>query len=550
MTEFDHNELGEWLTAYLDNELEPDQRTVVEKVLAESQEARNLLEELQGVANTVATLPRHPAPDVMIDDIRLQLERQDLLGEEGVPLGTTPERTGWSAFSRWSLAAALGFVAVGGMWAIVASMDQSSTPVVAVNKPIESEADAMNLAESRQGSAESTAATANRRWITGDDARLVSVLNFEQKLEAGLASETLQTHAFKNERMRLSLQARNATDQASFSREILSQLPQMGFAALATDEITETKGKQQAVGRVFLAGKKGRNYSEDGTQQFLVRIPAAEVPALYEKLQGLAPSEDQIAFQMESRTFSGRSRVAPTIQNVFGPEDVVAQPGKAEQTATKGKTDPATNRYGIFERVVTMLQSDSVSNSMATTDKGDKATQSKKSEVPTGAKVAIGDTDTEDFRVDGYSSASSERTNETMKDAADQASSPRSQDKQDKQTAERSRRAKATRKPATASPSDAKSARSRAPLVERRLNSLARGPKASSARMAAPSREPLEGRAMEWVTLVIEVNNALAPKSRTGSNKAKRPITTGKPNGAGKTGQKSKTNNAADSKRK
>ena len=317
MSDFDTHELGEWLTAYLDGELDGAQRDVVERVLRESDEARRMLADLSDAAGSVAALPQHPAPDALLDDLRLQLERRDLLGDESDPRGSVPARSGWSVFSRWGLAAALGFAAVGGTWTIVDQMqDEPSTAITLATK--ESGKSASSDPEDNVGA---DAVPQQSRELTNSadiDVRLVSVLNFEQKLAAGLPQSALMDHQFDNERMRLSLQADSATDQSALNRKILDQLGELGMSDLGTVESAKLTEAPAGRVRVYLSGREGKNFEADATRQVLIRLPADEVPALYEQIERIAPRDDQIALQLEARSFDGKSRVSPTIQNLFG----------------------------------------------------------------------------------------------------------------------------------------------------------------------------------------------------------------------------------------
>lgn len=79
-------ELGELLSAYLDDEVTPQQRAQVEKLLGEDAEARKLFDGLKRAAGLVREIPRVAAPPSIAEEITSQLERSALLDgmdEEG-----------------------------------------------------------------------------------------------------------------------------------------------------------------------------------------------------------------------------------------------------------------------------------------------------------------------------------------------------------------------------------------------------------------------------------------------------------------------------------
>jgi hypothetical protein len=108
---FDVEFWGPQLSAYLDGELSPADLRAVEQLLAESAEARQLLEELRAVAEGLAALPRVAAPDTLSAAMRAAAERQMLLGPAPPHPRRRVVRLWW--ISSVSAAAALLLVAVG-----------------------------------------------------------------------------------------------------------------------------------------------------------------------------------------------------------------------------------------------------------------------------------------------------------------------------------------------------------------------------------------------------------------------------------------------------
>ena len=69
MTRFDQENLGADLSAYIDGELSPERTREIECLLAESPEARKLLDQLRGVSRQLGDLPRVPAPKSLVDRV-------------------------------------------------------------------------------------------------------------------------------------------------------------------------------------------------------------------------------------------------------------------------------------------------------------------------------------------------------------------------------------------------------------------------------------------------------------------------------------------------
>lgn len=83
MTELSREEL---IGAYLDGELSPEERARAEQLLAESEESRQMLEELRALRARVQALPRHSLPADFSQRVLQRAEREMILGST-VPAG-------------------------------------------------------------------------------------------------------------------------------------------------------------------------------------------------------------------------------------------------------------------------------------------------------------------------------------------------------------------------------------------------------------------------------------------------------------------------------
>ena len=81
MRQVERDKLGEQLSAYLDGELDEACAAEVEALIEQSDEARQLLDELRAVADHVANLPRVRAPDSLGGKVRQHAEREILAGK-------------------------------------------------------------------------------------------------------------------------------------------------------------------------------------------------------------------------------------------------------------------------------------------------------------------------------------------------------------------------------------------------------------------------------------------------------------------------------------
>jgi len=93
------------LSAYLDGELTPQDRTDVDAFLAEDAGARALLGELRATAEAVRSLPRARASEELIDGLRERLERRALLADDRSAKSELPAPTLFRG--RWIAAAAV-----------------------------------------------------------------------------------------------------------------------------------------------------------------------------------------------------------------------------------------------------------------------------------------------------------------------------------------------------------------------------------------------------------------------------------------------------------
>lgn len=103
-------ELMGHLSAYLDGELDDEQRGEIEALLEQDPSAQRLLDELRMTAALVADLPRAEASDDLLESLSGRMERQALLDDAVQAQQPPPERS-WSGL-RWLAVAAVAAISL------------------------------------------------------------------------------------------------------------------------------------------------------------------------------------------------------------------------------------------------------------------------------------------------------------------------------------------------------------------------------------------------------------------------------------------------------
>ncbi len=138
MASLNHETIGEYLSAYVDDELTANEREAVEQLVLADPAVRAQLDELRQMAGLVRSLPAGQAPADLLQSLTADAERRALLDEpENAPVRRTSP---WSSARQlFSMAAAL-LITVAGAWYVFDSMNQETDPRLAggVSAPSES----------------------------------------------------------------------------------------------------------------------------------------------------------------------------------------------------------------------------------------------------------------------------------------------------------------------------------------------------------------------------------------------------------------------------
>jgi len=249
-------QLGEWLTAYIDGELDAHERARVELMLARSAPARQMLAELRRTAELLRSLSRHAAQASIVEDVRHRLERNELLGEvdgqsslRAGPLRTLMVLSGWAAMIA---------LLAGGIWYV---------------------ADLSRHAESPAPPSEALVARPHEDAPDGAaPAKLAKLMNLEEKLSAGLGTGEVLNHQFANEPIAMTVIASHELERNACARRLRARLKTDGITELTSPApTTATSG---SLGAFFMEGRAGTNFDEAGDREWLVRVPIHEASNL------------------------------------------------------------------------------------------------------------------------------------------------------------------------------------------------------------------------------------------------------------------------------
>jgi len=140
--------LDELLCSFMDGELSPRQRTEVQRMAAHDAQVARRLQQLQNCRSVFCSLPMDKAPNDLLEQIKVSLERHSLLQEQ--PVVRRRSLGAWHLAFRRLVAAAAVLVLMGVLglvvYQIVAPVPPVGSPLVADSRsPSESERDRMTV---------------------------------------------------------------------------------------------------------------------------------------------------------------------------------------------------------------------------------------------------------------------------------------------------------------------------------------------------------------------------------------------------------------------
>jgi hypothetical protein len=242
-------QLSELMSAYLDGEVNPQEKAVVEASLRADPAARRLLDELRQTA-ALAALPRRPPP-------------QSGSGP-GCSIGAfsyfrlpTMKRCASEVTWHPRAAAILAVVVGAGWWFLSSQQEQRSRKLAGVParevKELGSDSAAISPETSKAGSLS---------------------IEAESLIASGADPVVLVKQSFEPEPIRLRVIARNEAERDALSRQFTTQLAEANTENLAHREASSEK--KHPVGAFYLEGKPGINFANAQEKQILARLPQAE----------------------------------------------------------------------------------------------------------------------------------------------------------------------------------------------------------------------------------------------------------------------------------
>ncbi len=350
MSKIDREQLGEWLSAYIDGELDADQRASVERLLREDEAAAQQLRELRRTVNLVSSLPRHTAPSSIAEDLRFHVERAELLDDLEQPGAAIGGRRA-PLLAILSTAAVLAAV-VGGLWYMAGDRRgterKSEMLALAPERPVEQaigEAkDASRIAtKSRRGKRSVATRSAKRALALSDsDMRvspapaaarraaehstngLIATASLEQKLVAGMDLSSVRTHPFNNEAVRLKITVRDEKERDRITKRMLARLARGGAVDLAV--VTEGDRADAETPRSFYyRGTSHLNFAEGNDNQILVRASRRRIDAVLDEVARAVQDGATVDLIAGPLTIRGLERTRMVLKGLGEPAAATAE---------------------------------------------------------------------------------------------------------------------------------------------------------------------------------------------------------------------------------
>lgn len=387
----DREQLGELLSAYIDGEVDDRQRTLIERLVRENDDAMAMLNEIRRTADAVSSLPRHTAPDSISEFLHDQLEREELLGAAPEPRPRSGER-GFPIVGFMATAAMLGIVLIGGFWFLRNGTDDArrirenvlaraeprddaistSARIRTIEEPslsrsrrakrgrgsVAAKRDRNTAAFSDHGSRGSTdpAQVPDSRVVlleretataqANKPTRPVEVtMNHRatvgDKMRSSRSLAGLRAHNFAVEPLRLKIVVRNQDRRSAAMDRVTAFLSARGAVDVAKLPPGDDAGKPTQTG-FFLRGRSHLNFGEGMSEQLLIRVASRDLDALMEELGRAAPSDGDVSLMAGPLLFQGLGHARATLRRL-GPSTSNDEPRRNE-TVTEQPIVPSRSK--------------------------------------------------------------------------------------------------------------------------------------------------------------------------------------------------------------
>ena len=316
MARIDREQLGELLSGYIDGELDPRERQIIERVLREDESARQLLADLRRTAQAVASLPRHAAPASILADTQATLERSALLNDFPAPrTHQTRGRSSWAG--RMAMAAMLGLVLITGWWFTTEQARRGSQG--------KTELVQREISEDTPISVPATSAV-----IEDDRSTAAAVATIEEQLAAGVHPTSFRSRTFAAEPLRLQVTVRGGAEREAVSTRIAAALSSQRLADLASVSGAggDTTGSVQ---RFYYRGQAGVNFDAVNEDQILVRASPQQIDQILTELSAPDRSDESVALLAGPLAVQGLEKSRNVVQ-LLGDRQ---QPGALREEMTR-----------------------------------------------------------------------------------------------------------------------------------------------------------------------------------------------------------------------
>jgi len=308
----DRCDVGELLSAYLDGELDEDQKAIVESRLREDGATRRHLELLRRVTVLAKSLPRHAAPESIEQDIQHQLERSCLLGNPEAPVRAGVSRGG--ARRMLGLAASLILAALAGWWALESGFRRgiresapvsNSSPISETFSPVNAD---IETSLNRAGTPES-------RKSDEPDSKHHT---FEEKLAARVPVDELRRHEFAREELQLHVQAAGESDRDALAELVRSEIASSGLFDLRSESEPKRRSDIVVGNGLFLVGDPVVNHAENGSRQILVGGTYDQIDSLLRRIQGSVAPTTSVSMRLGGAAVKGLEPIRVVLSELGG----------------------------------------------------------------------------------------------------------------------------------------------------------------------------------------------------------------------------------------
>jgi hypothetical protein len=322
MADWDREQLGELLSAYMDGELDSEESQRVERLLQADPEARRLLEELRRSVSAVSSLPRHPAPDAIAEEVRLHIERSALLGETERPYTAAGARRG-PALAFLATAAAVALIVVG--WQVMtvqrgSIFDDVDSVVLAPEASPE-----RAVREQKKTEPGGRGSKGPRAPATSPADKILEAATLEQKLKAGEGIACAKEHRFANEPVQLEVTVPDESQGEEVAARLVAYLKERGVPDLAGE--TEDMAARDTIGSFVHIGDPVGNSFDPKQRQVLVRVTREGLDGMLGEVERVTGRSDNVRLESPLGSCEGNSRVRFLISGLErAPAIALAQP--------------------------------------------------------------------------------------------------------------------------------------------------------------------------------------------------------------------------------